>query len=242
MNYNGAKMKSALITKTLEDLYNLPAFAKVKNDFKRNGVNPEDLNVALGYQFNTFPEQEEVKYTRYVQLHNNQNTAQIVFSVTEPIKGQKEYTLISNFKKEEKQNGNIVVAQNVLRDKEVIEKELLFDTENYNQLFEETHVEEDINFAAFEEPIKAQWSFSGCAPGIPHYEHCGPGCGIGLTYGGGTPINSTDTCCRGHDACWKMFGNGDACCDKEFLKCLEGKTTVTADIAQAWFSSNAKKC
>ena len=35
-----------------------------------------------------------------------------------------------------------------------------------------------------------------CLPG--GYRHCGPGCGDGLAKGGGTPINPTDSCCRGH--------------------------------------------
>lgn len=53
------------------------------------------------------------------------------------------------------------------------------------------------------------------------YKHCGPGCGDGMSLGGGTPINSIDSCCRAHDRCWKNFGNGDKCCDKTLASCID---------------------
>jgi hypothetical protein len=53
------------------------------------------------------------------------------------------------------------------------------------------------------------------------YRHCGPGCGDGMSLGGGTPINSIDSCCRAHDRCWHNFGEGDKCCDKELANCID---------------------
>lgn len=79
-------------------------------------------------------------------------------------------------------------------------------------------------------------------PGIPRYEHCGPGCGVGLPEGGGTPINGTDTCCQGHDTCWANFDDNDPCCDNELLICLQRETSATAVVARAYFSSNAANC
>ncbi|MFT8323747.1 MAG: hypothetical protein ABF649_23210, partial [Bacillus sp. (in: firmicutes)] len=51
------------------------------------------------------------------------------------------------------------------------------------------------------------------------YKHCGPGCGDYNKTGGGTPINKIDECCRAHDRCWRNFGKGDNCCDKEIEIC-----------------------
>ncbi|MFC5559575.1 hypothetical protein ACFPN4_10815 [Ureibacillus thermophilus] len=53
------------------------------------------------------------------------------------------------------------------------------------------------------------------------YNHCGPGCGDGMSLGGGTPINDIDKCCRAHDRCWKNFGKGDKCCDKTLASCID---------------------
>lgn len=84
--------------------------------------------------------------------------------------------------------------------------------------------------------------YDGCAPG--GYKHCGSNCGDEGKYGGGTPINATDTCCRGHDRCWSKFGKNDACCDKELLNCMAraGDGPIVKAIADAWFGGNAKKC
>ncbi|TCT21139.1 hypothetical protein EDD68_111100 [Melghiribacillus thermohalophilus] len=53
------------------------------------------------------------------------------------------------------------------------------------------------------------------------YRHCGPGCGDYGSLGGGTPINNLDNCCRAHDRCWHIFGEGDKCCDKELADCID---------------------
>lgn len=54
-----------------------------------------------------------------------------------------------------------------------------------------------------------------------HYRHCGASCGDKGGTGGGTPINSLDSCCRAHDRCWDVFGSNDCACDKELGKCAE---------------------
>ncbi|WP_166703702.1 hypothetical protein [Bacillus albus] len=38
--------------------------------------------------------------------------------------------------------------------------------------------------------------------------------------GGGTPINSIDSCYRAHNRCWINFGNGDKYCDKTLASCI----------------------
>ncbi len=52
----------------------------------------------MGYQFNTFPA-KEAKYTRYLQLHNSENTAQMVFSVTESIKGEEDGHIVKRWRR-----------------------------------------------------------------------------------------------------------------------------------------------
>lgn len=67
------------------------------------------------------------------------------------------------------------------------------------------------------EQVSAQWSWpDGC---YPTYKHCGKGCGDNGKYGGGTPKNALDTCCRTHDRCWANFGTNDCQCDCDFIKC-----------------------
>lgn len=53
------------------------------------------------------------------------------------------------------------------------------------------------------------------------YKHCGAKCGDNGNSGGGTPINSLDTCCRAHDRCWEVFGKNDCECDKQLGICAE---------------------
>lgn len=79
------------------------------------------------------------------------------------------------------------------------------------------------------------------------YNHCGQKCGDGATAtdGGGTPINSIDSCCRAHDRCWSTFGSWDACCDKAIVDCANRYESVdNATQNQIWlvFSASASRC
>lgn len=80
---------------------------------------------------------------------------------------------------------------------------------------------------------------------IPGYKHCGPGCGDNKTFGGGTPINSIDNCCRSHDRCWDSFGDWDACCDKRLVNCVtpyRGSNQGVVNAIVSTFGYNALKC
>ena len=80
----------------------------------------------------------------------------------------------------------------------------------------------------------------GCLPG--GYQHCGGNCGYNMKYGGGKPINDTDVCCVAHDECWRVYGNWDACCDKEIVSCVKGHTTVAAVGIRAFFGPLGLLC
>lgn len=60
-----------------------------------------------------------------------------------------------------------------------------------------------------------EWG-DGC---YPLYNHCGRNCGDTGNWGGGTPRNVYDTCCRTHDRCWANFGTNDCGCDCNLLAC-----------------------
>jgi len=96
------------------------------------------------------------------------------------------------------------------------------------------NLQEDVDHQDLSD-VSTQNIFLGefCAPG--GYKHCGKACGDGLKYGGGKPINATDTCCRAHDRCWKNFGNGDKGCNNQLVSCVKGhKTAVAAAIRAIW--------
>lgn len=79
-----------------------------------------------------------------------------------------------------------------------------------------------------ENEIKPAYTWGdGCYPG---YKHCGRNCGDNGDYGGGTPINPYDTCCRTHDRCWAAFGTNDCQCDCQLEACAK-KNWIYAPVA-----------
>lgn len=67
--------------------------------------------------------------------------------------------------------------------------------------------------------IEPQYNWGdGC---YPFYKHCGRNCGDNGAYGGGTPINPYDTCCRTHDRCWANFGTNNCSCDCNLISCAK---------------------
>lgn len=67
-----------------------------------------------------------------------------------------------------------------------------------------------------------EWG-DGC---YPLYRHCGRNCGDNGNWGGGTPINVYDSCCRTHDRCWANFGTNDCGCDCNLLACARRNWAV----------------
>ncbi|MED1559467.1 hypothetical protein [Bacillus paramycoides] len=102
----------------------------------------------------------------------------------------------------------------------------------------------DENFVALSSKLDemAEKALPFCISG---YRHCGPGCGDGLTFGGGTPVNRLDACCQAHDRCWSAFGANNACCDKEICRCAlanRGVNEAVADMISTTFIKNAARC
>lgn len=94
-----------------------------------------------------------------------------------------------------------------------------------NPLFPETHNEVE---------GQAQGFSHGCLWG--GYRWCGKGCSNYPEMGGdGTWINSTDSCCRRHDYCYKNGYVSKSQCDKNFCTCLSGQTNTAANLAKAWY-------
>jgi len=116
---------------------------------------------------------------------------------------------------------------------------------NALELFEQK-VNEDLienqDFVPFSKITAQDWGIPFCLVG---YKHCGPGCGDGLSTGGGTPTNAVDNCCRAHDRCWANFGTKDPCCDKVLVECAKANSyagTNAAGLIVGWFTANANRC
>ncbi|PEZ06120.1 hypothetical protein CN330_27515 [Priestia megaterium] len=76
--------------------------------------------------------------------------------------------------------------------------------------------------------VEAQYKWGdGC---YPLYKHCGRNCGDNGDYGGGTPKNPYDTCCRTHDRCWAAYGTNNCGCDCALISCAK-KNWVYAPAA-----------
>ncbi|WP_286905188.1 hypothetical protein [Clostridium sp. UBA1652] len=76
--------------------------------------------------------------------------------------------------------------------------------------------------------------YPGGTPNFPlPYNWCGANCGSG------TPVNSTDTCCRTHDYCYGSFKSyPDRCaCDRNLIKCVSGKGTRAAGLISIAFKA-----
>ncbi|MGE1115682.1 hypothetical protein ACQJ0K_28585 [Priestia megaterium] len=98
--------------------------------------------------------------------------------------------------------------------------------------------------------ITAKGFKTGCLVDEAHnktYQYCGSGCGSckSCTEGGGTSINSIDTCCKTHDTCWSNFGSWDHCCDKNLVNCAnkyESQDNTTQNQIYLAFKASALLC
>lgn len=113
---------------------------------------------------------------------------------------------------------------------------------NLNEL---PYKEEFFNFLAKEEStdnnfVTSEAWYDGClifgdpSTGYHYYRHCGSQCGDNGPTGGGTPINSLDSCCRAHDRCYSIFGNNDCGCDQELGQCAERTSDPGWYLVGSW--------
>lgn len=196
----------------------------------------EDLELKVGYNFN-FPDYRD--------------TEKIGFGNITAVRANEEVQIKNVVTKDQNHNLNEdLLIIDVVKGKKVLtyvfeEGKLLLDNEiEYEGNFLDDAIDlEQINVEEHQDVVAQNFPFPFCLTG--GYRHCGPGCGDGLSKGGGTPINLVDSCCRAHDRCWSTFGSGDACCDKNLVNCAKGNRSsapVAADLIVSWFNGNAKKC
>lgn len=121
---------------------------------------------------------------------------------------EKEDILSAIVNKEEKTVKTLVVNQNKIDIKQFSHEEEI----NIAIDMDDFKVDKEQNVIA-----QYEWG-DGC---YPFYKHCGKNCGDNGNWGGGTPINSYDTCCRTHDRCWANFGTNDCGCDCNLLSCAK---------------------
>lgn len=195
---------------------------------------PESLQVQKAYTFEAVVGQEGqgAKYFKatIVNLVNAEETINILYNEI-PI--HEDY-LFGQFI--EKADKNTLYKYEVLADGNVEVEQVETDVEVFTFNDEEIIIDDttnDIN-------AKAWWTGDGCLPG--GYQHCGGDCGYNKVHGGGSPINSTDSCCIGHDRCWNVFGSGDKCCDKELVSCVKGHDTWAAAGIRSYFGPRGLLC
>jgi len=85
-----------------------------------------------------------------------------------------------------------------------------------------------------DEIVVQDWLTDGCLPG--GYLWCGKGCSNFTDRGGdGSVINSTDSCCKSHDYCYRYNWDTVDGCDDQLCACAQGKSTTAAFFIRLWF-------
>lgn len=241
MFLNGKRLTaSSDLQKVVGDLFQKEDFnVLLKQLLAQKKVYSEELAIKLAYIFDSYsPTTEQLvsgqvtvirmnDYTQIIHLEiNNEDYSETIEDYSVYIVNEKGQLEIYSFNQD-----LTFIASQELTDASILDTML------------KEEMPHDENFEPFSTVKSESWGISFCLAG--GYKHCGPGCGDGLTYGGGTPYNAIDTCCRAHDRCWSVFGNGDACCDKILVDCAKKNASV-GSVASAlivgWFSSNASNC
>lgn len=194
-------------------------------------------------KFNTLLNQEKVfrsgNIFEFVDDNNNLIVGtRIVFQI-----GENSLFLYQKTKSEEIAKVEVMAATKVLTKdetklvtifidgEEVVEVDGLY-SNNFNQDFDEglPDLENYVQGQSLNE-VQPQYNWGdGC---YPLYKHCGRNCGDKGKYGGGTPKNAYDTCCRTHDRCWENFGVDDCQCDCQFIACAKKNFLVAPAVLHA---------
>ncbi|WIY58990.1 hypothetical protein [Bacillus arachidis] len=210
----------------------------------RQPIDVKNLEVKLGYMFDVLEVTPPVvSIVKSLVLQNKEGNVQLNilafnkagdtvvnydFSADYKEEGSvKQYTLNKKLEVSQQPTINIAAIENIGQFEE----------------FDNTVPYNDPNYTPGESLEKLNtkdMSVDGCLPG--GYKHCGKNCGNGGRYGGGTPINGVDTCCRAHDRCYEMFGFDKCSCDNTFGDCVrpyKGKYAMATAIL-AWL--RVKSC
>lgn len=203
------------------------------------GFDIESSRVLVAYHFDELLDNGDVLQGEFVILQSKDNKINISYNKTKHQGGSTVFV-----------TGNYIVPfedRGILKKYIMINgKEIVVEDKPYKKELEESIQEELEHDPSYEpgEIANAVTAQAGiCLYDFPSfYNHCGPDCGDGLTFGGGTPINGLDSCCRTHDRCWKNFGDGDCKCDADIVGCAAqylGAYPKNASMVIGWFTPRA---
>lgn len=180
-----------------------------------------DLEVKLAYQADSLTALDKIAQIELLDFRNEENTVAVnVLSFNLPDEDRVVYTARVETKEEDNNLlGFEVVGDKVIQkfaqDGEILEFGGIEALPNNPEYVPGSNVKtQSLDW------VDGKFCLDNEAAG-KLYRHCGPGCGDGMSLGGGTPINSIDTCCRAHDRCWSVYGKGDKCCDKILASCID---------------------
>jgi hypothetical protein len=197
--------------------------------------NVEDLEFTFGYNF-TQPDFEEEKliHVNIAAVRANDQVQVKNIVIKDENQQPKAESIIIDVIKGDK------VETYMLEDNELVKTEEF----SYDGNFLEAALDRNqIHNEDYQGVVEKDFLFPFCLAG--GYKFCGPGCGDGLTYGGGTPINAIDSCCRAHDRCYSVFGYGDHCCDQTIDNCAKANRSVAptaADLIITAFHISGTSC
>lgn len=221
--FTGAYIPEKELNSMIAELKKSEKYKSIVSAMKNvEDFNENDISVRVAYQMKGIEPIKDKKVpvkTKFIQLLFDENKAEVFYALTE----NEEDNLKEGF------TGSIVHDEKIKITTfvDVGSEGLTRETDGYNGELEQVMEEKlpnDPNYNHEEFPFETlDFSFKGCMPSPSKglYKHCGPGCGDGLKYGGGTPINPVDTCCRAHDRCWKQFGKWDCKCDRILIDCAK---------------------
>ncbi|WP_238655559.1 hypothetical protein [Paenibacillus piscarius] len=187
-------------------------------------VSPFDSNnveIKLAYQFDQFVEEDKVVTAEFIIFSYNNGKATIRYDAATSNKADHSFSFLGKVSYVGDDSSNMIKIFTIKNGK----VEQIHDKLNEGELSDHdiSSLVDDPDYIPGElinHVFAEDFPFSVCMiDGLRFYRHCGPGCGDGLTFGGGEPINSLDYCCRAHDRCYTAFGYGACNCDNALLNC-----------------------
>jgi len=208
---------------------------KAKEDYKtiilelgkQREFNESELVETEIYMFDTLGNENEVISNRTVSLQTSDGTVTVDF-VENTKEGEHlewfDGTITKSFGDDEMLIGIRVlegVPETVFIRPSVLEEDLS-EADDEEAADEELPNDENYTPGILAEVVAEQGIFDFCLKNQngKKYHHCGLKCGDGKNAidGGGSTINSIDSCCKTHDSCYSSKTK-NACCDKKLVNC-----------------------
>lgn len=219
---NGAFIKGENQTELAEYVKKQPEYQLLIKSLQE--VAPFDSNnveIKLAYQFDQFLEEDKVVTAKFIVFSYDSSKATIRYDFATTNKDDNKISLLGKVSYVGDDSSNMIKIYSV-KDGQI---KLLHEKINEGELSDHdiASLVDDPDYIPGElinHVFAEDFPVSVCMiDGLRFYKHCGPGCGDGLKYGGGVPINSLDYCCRAHDRCYSAFGYGSCNCDNALLDC-----------------------